>query len=279
VTTSHDPSNDTEMVFSNAELIRAGLMTGPRLFSTGTILYGAETSFKTQINSYDDALMHLRRLKAAGAFSVKSYNQQRRDSRQMILKAARELQMEVVPEGGSLVYGNTTQIIDGHTGVEHALPVPVLYKDITTLFGKTGVGYTPTLIVAYGGINGEDYWYQHTNVWENTRLLQFVPRDVVDPRRERDDAGGRLQSHPGVAEREEGARRRRHGADGRARTAAGPWRALGDVDDGAGRHDQHAGARHGDDQRREVPRPRQRPRLHRSRQTRRPDRARQESAR
>ena len=63
----------------------------------------------------------------------------------MILKAARDLQMEVVPEGGSLVYGNTTQIIDGHTGVEHALPVPVLYKDITTLFGKTGVGYTPTL--------------------------------------------------------------------------------------------------------------------------------------
>lgn len=185
VTTSHDPSNDTEMVFSNAELVRAGLKLGPRLFSTGMILYGAETPFKAQITSYDDALMHLRRQKAAGAFSVKSYNQQRRDSRQMILKAARELQMDVVPEGGSLVYANTTQIIDGHTGVEHALPVPVLYNDIVTLFAKSGVGYTPTLIVAYGGLNGEDYWYQHTNVWENQRLLQFVPRDVVDPRSRR----------------------------------------------------------------------------------------------
>ena len=41
--------------------------------------------------SYDDALMHMRRLKAAGAFSVKSYNQERRDTRQMFLKAAREL--------------------------------------------------------------------------------------------------------------------------------------------------------------------------------------------
>jgi imidazolonepropionase-like amidohydrolase len=185
VTTSHDPSNDTEMVFSNAELVRAGLKLGPRLFSTGMILYGAETPFKAQITSYDDALMHLRRQKAAGAFSVKSYNQQRRDSRQMILKAARELQMDVVPEGGSLVYANTTQIIDGHTGVEHALPVPVLYNDIVTLFAKSGVGYTPTLIVAYGGLNGEDYWYQHTNVWENQRLLEFVPRDVVDPRSRR----------------------------------------------------------------------------------------------
>ena len=46
VTTSHDPSNDTETVFTNAELIRAGRKLGPRLFSTGTILYGAETPFK-----------------------------------------------------------------------------------------------------------------------------------------------------------------------------------------------------------------------------------------
>ena len=40
--------------------------------------------------------------KALGAWSVKSYNQQRRDARQMIMKAARELNMNVVPEGGSL---------------------------------------------------------------------------------------------------------------------------------------------------------------------------------
>ena len=73
---------------------------GPRLFSTGTILYGAETPFKAIIDNYEDALSALRRQKAFGAFSVKSYNQQRRDARQMIIKAARELQMEVVPEGG-----------------------------------------------------------------------------------------------------------------------------------------------------------------------------------
>ena len=106
------------------ELIRAGRKIGPRLFSTGTILYGAETPFKVVIDSYDDALSHLRRQKAAGAFTVKSYNQQRRDVRQMIIKAARELQMMVVPEGGSLLYMNETMILDGHTGIEHSLPVP-----------------------------------------------------------------------------------------------------------------------------------------------------------
>src|SRR5690606_38401584 len=97
VTTSHDPSNDTVTVFTNAEMIRAGLKLGPRLFSTGTVLYGAETPFKAVVDNYEDALSHMRRLKAAGAISVKSYNQQRRDARQMLIKAASEMVMLYVP--------------------------------------------------------------------------------------------------------------------------------------------------------------------------------------
>jgi len=185
VTTLHDPSNDLEMVFANGEMIRAGLKLGPRLFSTGRILYGAETDFKAPVGSYEDALSHVRRLKAIGAPSVKSYNQQRRDARQMILKAARELDMNVVPEGGSLYYFNVTHVVDGHTTVEHNLPVPHLYNDIVTLYARSGVGYTPTLIVAYGASSGENYWYQHTKVWENERLLAFTPRDVLDSRSRR----------------------------------------------------------------------------------------------
>ncbi len=185
VTTSHDPSNDTETVFTNAEMVRAGMKLSPRLYSTGTILYGAETPSKAVVDTYDDALAHLRRMKAVGAFSVKSYNQQRRDARQMIIKAARELQMEVVPEGGSLLYYNETHVMDGHTGVEHSLPVPRLYKDVVTLFAKSKSGYTPTMIVGYGGLSGEYYWYQHDNVWENKRLLKYTPEDAIVARSRR----------------------------------------------------------------------------------------------
>ncbi len=185
VTTSHDPSNDSETVFTNAELVRAGKKVGPRVFSTGTILYGAETPFKAVVESFEDALSHVRRQKALGAISVKSYNQQRRDARQMIVKASRELEILDVPEGGSLLYMNQTHVLDGHTGVEHSLPVPRIYKDTVELFAKSSVGYTPTLIVGYGGLSGEYYWYQHTNVWENERLLKFVPREVVDARSRR----------------------------------------------------------------------------------------------
>jgi Tol biopolymer transport system component/imidazolonepropionase-like amidohydrolase len=185
VTTSHDPSNNTTTVFTNSEMIRAGLKLGPRLFSTGTILYGAETPFKAVVSSYDDAVAHLSRMKAVGAFSVKSYNQRRRDARQWIVKAARELEMMVVPEGGSLVYQNMTMVTDGHTGVEHSLPVPDVHDDLARFFGASGTGYTPTLVVGYGGLSGEFYWYERTDVWAKDHLLTFVPRDVVDSRSRR----------------------------------------------------------------------------------------------
>ncbi len=182
VTTMHDPSANSEMVFAQSELIKAGLMVGPRVFSTGTVLYGADGDFKAVINSIDDARSALRRTKAFGAFSVKSYNQPRREQRQMIIQAARELNMEVVPEGGSFFYHNLSMILDGHTTIEHNMPVAPLFNDVVQLWKNAKTGYTPTLIVCYNAVSGEYYWYQHTNVWENEKLLRFTPRSVIDTR-------------------------------------------------------------------------------------------------
>jgi Tol biopolymer transport system component/imidazolonepropionase-like amidohydrolase len=185
VTTVHDPSHDTHTIFASSELGRAGLIVAPRIYSTGTILYGAAGPFKAEVDSLADARKHLQRLQDIGAFSVKSYNQPRRDQRQQVLAAARELGMMVVPEGGSLLQHNLTMVVDGHTGVEHAIPIDAAYSDVLTLWPPTAVGYTPTLVVAYGGLWGENYWYQKTPVWENERLMTFVPRFVVDPRSRR----------------------------------------------------------------------------------------------
>ncbi len=79
--------------------------------------------------------------------------------------------MMVVPEGGSLLYMDETFVLDGHTGLEHSLPVPNLYRDVVELSPEARTGYTPTLIVGYGGLSGEYYWYQHENVWEKEHLL------------------------------------------------------------------------------------------------------------
>ena len=185
VTTVHDPSNDTSTFFAAAEMQKAGQIVAPRLFTTGTILYGAAGSIKAEIDSLDDARFHLKRMKAVGAFSVKSYNQPRRDQRQQVIAAARELEMMVVPEGGSVYMHNMTQVIDGHTGIEHAVPLAVLYDDVVQMWSSTRTAYTPTLGVGYGGIWGENYWYANTDVWANERLLSFVPRELVDARSRR----------------------------------------------------------------------------------------------
>ncbi|MFN0015344.1 MAG: amidohydrolase family protein [Saprospiraceae bacterium] len=182
VTAMHDPSVNSEMAFSNAEMLKSGGMTGPRLFSTGTILYGADGDFKAPINSLDDARSTLRRTKAWGAFSVKSYNQPRRDQRQQVIAAARELNMEVVPEGGSFFYHNLSQVVDGHTSVEHNLPVATIYNDVLQLWGKTKTHNTPTLIVCYGAVSGEYYFYQKEDIWKKQRLLNFTPRHILDER-------------------------------------------------------------------------------------------------
>ncbi|WP_055445372.1 amidohydrolase family protein [Lacinutrix himadriensis] len=182
VTTSHDPSANSETVFALSELQKNGTLVGPRLYSTGFILYGADGDFKATINNLEDARSSIRRTKAFGALSVKSYNQPRREQRQQVLQAAREEGIFVVPEGGSTFYHNITMVMDGHTGVEHNIPVAPVYKDVLELWGNSNVGYTPTLIVNYGGLNGEVYFYQHTNVWENEKLLKFMPRSIIDSR-------------------------------------------------------------------------------------------------
>jgi Tol biopolymer transport system component/imidazolonepropionase-like amidohydrolase len=182
VTTSHDPSVHTAAAFTLEELQKSGHLVGPRMFSTGFILYGAEGDFKAVVNNLDDARFAIARTKAFGAKSIKSYNQPRREQRQQIMQAAREQKVNVVPEGGSNFYANMSMIFDGHTGVEHNIPVNPVYKDVLSLWKNSKTGYTPTLIVNYGGMNGEFEWYQKYNVWENETLLKYTPRYVVDTR-------------------------------------------------------------------------------------------------
>jgi Tol biopolymer transport system component/imidazolonepropionase-like amidohydrolase len=182
ITTAHDPSATTEFVYSQSELVKAGRMVGPRMFSTGTILYGADGDFKAVVDSLDDARSHLRRMKANGAFSVKSYNQPRREQHQQINQAARELGMNVVEEGGSTFFMNIPMVLDGASTIEHNIPVAPLYRDVIELWRQTDVRNTPTLVVSYGGLSGEYWWYARDNVWQDKKLNRFFPRETLDAR-------------------------------------------------------------------------------------------------
>ncbi|MFN3748043.1 MAG: amidohydrolase family protein [Sphingorhabdus sp.] len=180
VTTRHDPSSRSALVFPALEMMRAGKIVGPRSFSTGEIVYGAKNPHVyAQIDSKADALAHIRRLKAQGAHSIKNYNQPRRDQRQQVVAAAIDENMRSVAEGGSLFGLDMTLIADGNTTVEHNIPVETFYQDVQQFFSRSKVGYTPTLVVTYGGPAADPYWRAHTEVWKQPLLQKHVPETVL----------------------------------------------------------------------------------------------------
>lgn len=180
VTTVHNPSSQASTVFAAAERQRAGLTLGPRIFSTGEIIYGAKASgVYARIDNYEDALAHVRRIKAQGGISVKNYNQPRREQRQMVVRAAAAENMLVVAEGGSLFGMDMNIAVDGNSTLEHNIPVDVFYEDVLQLYGQSNTNYTPTLVVTYGGLAGDPYWRQATNVWENPLMVHTPPKMLL----------------------------------------------------------------------------------------------------
>jgi len=182
VTTVHDPSNDATSFFAASDLQRIGRILAPRLFSTGDIVYGAKSQSFAAIDNAEDALDHIKRLKAQGAGSIKNYNQPRRNQRQQVVAASQAENMLVVAEGGSLFHMDLAMVADGNATIEHNLPQSTLYEDVLQFWSQTDVAYTPTLVVTYGGLTAEHYWYQETDVWKHPLLSRFVPPKVLRPR-------------------------------------------------------------------------------------------------
>ena len=179
-TTIHDPSSRASEIFVASEMQRAGLILGPRIFSTGEIVYGAKAAnVYAEINNLDDALAHVRRLKAQGGHSVKNYNQPRREQRQQVVEAARQENMLVVAEGGSLFGMDMALIADGNSTLEHNIPLEIFYDDVVQMFSQSDTNYTPTLVVSYGGLAGDPYWRQATNVWENPLMIHTPPKMLL----------------------------------------------------------------------------------------------------
>lgn len=180
VTTVHDPSNTASHVFSSSEYQRAGRILGPRTYSTGRIVYGAKApGFYALIDDADDARSHVRRLKRQGAHSIKNYNQPRRDQRQQVIAAAIEEDIAVVAEGGSLFHMDMGLIADGITSIEHNLPQAMLYEDVLSYYSATKVAYTPTLVVTFGGLGGDPYWRQASDVWRHPILSKHTPPRIL----------------------------------------------------------------------------------------------------
>jgi Tol biopolymer transport system component len=180
VTSVYDPSAPSLDVFAQGEMVEAGLMLGPRVYSSGDVLYGGQQAdIWAEVNNLADARRQVRRMKAYGARMIKVYQQPKRSQRIWFAEASRDQHMLLTAEGAGEMNTDLTMALDGFTSFEHSLPVE-LQKDVVELLAKSGTYYTPTLIVSYGGPWGEQYFWQTMNPHDDPKLNRFVPHRSLD---------------------------------------------------------------------------------------------------
>ncbi len=184
VTTTRDPQTATTDVLSYEDLVRAGRMVGPRVYSTGPGVFSSD-----YIDSYEHALDVLSKYsRYYDTKTFKMYMSGNRRQRQWLIMAARELELMPTTEGGLEYRLDMTHAIDGYPGVEHSLPIVPAYQDIVELFATSGTVNSPTLLVSYGGPWAENYFFTKEDLFGDEKLTHFTPR------RELENKARRLQS-------------------------------------------------------------------------------------
>jgi hypothetical protein len=176
VTTTRDPQTATTDVLSYRDMVETGQMVGPRVFGTGPGVF-----LQDNVQSLEDARDVLKRYSYYwNTRTIKQYMAGNRQQRQWIIMAAREQKLLPTLEGGLDLKLNLTQVLDGYPGLEHTLPIMPLYKDVVQLVAQSGIVYTPTLLVQYGGPWAENYFYESTDVHADTKMRRFTPHPDLD---------------------------------------------------------------------------------------------------
>lgn len=171
VTTTRDPQTATTDILTYSDLVETGDMIGPRIYSTGPGVFWVE-----QIKDLEHARKVLKRYSDYyDTKTFKMYMSGNRQQRQWLIMAAKELHLMPTTEGGLDFKLNLTHAIDGYSGLEHTLPIYPLYEDVKELFVKSGITYSPTLLVSYGGPFGENYYFTTENVYGDEKLRRFTP--------------------------------------------------------------------------------------------------------
>lgn len=177
ITTNYDPYTSELPTYTASEMTMSGDMTGPRSIAVGSVIYGRKRKYDpvfVPIESYDDAETIMDRKRALGGTVIKSYRQIQRQQRQMLNKAGRENGIMVDVEGESHFFNGITAILDGNMNLQHNVPVETLYDDYIQLMAKSNVAHTPTLIVLFGELMGENYLYTTSRLWDDPRVETYV---------------------------------------------------------------------------------------------------------
>jgi len=181
VTAGRDPQTATNDMFAYQDLIDTGDIIGPRPYSTGPGVF-PDTDFQ----SFDDADDVVRRYRQFYRTTyLKSYLVGNRKQRQWMVMACKKEGVMPTTEGALDTKLDFTHALDGFSGNEHSLPITPLFDDTVQFWSRSGIFYTPTLIVAYGGPWAENYFYETTEVHDDPKVRRFHPHNIVDDRTRR----------------------------------------------------------------------------------------------
>lgn len=181
VTSGLDVQPLTNDIIAYKDLIDAGEMLGPRTYTTSVGIFSSN-----RFENQEQVMAVLKRYKEHyGTRNIKAYMSGNRQQRQWVVNAAKELGMISTTEGAADMAMDLTHAIDGFAGNEHNLPVVPIFRDVAQLYGQTGIGYSPTLMVTYGGPAGEEAFFTSKQPHEDPKVNRFMAHSVIDARTRR----------------------------------------------------------------------------------------------
>ncbi|PTB92376.1 amidohydrolase, partial [Marivirga lumbricoides] len=192
VTTTRDPQTSTTDVLTYSDMVEAGMIHGPRVYSTGP----GVGYWMYKIKSLEHAKEVLKQYSEYyNTKSIKMYLVGNRQQRQWIIMAAKELELMPTTEGGLDYKLNMTQLLDGYPGHGHALPINPIYNDAIQTIAESKMAVTPTLLVSYGGPWAEEFYYATEDVYHDKKLQYFTPYEELAQKSRRRSAWFMEEEH------------------------------------------------------------------------------------
>jgi Tol biopolymer transport system component len=193
VTTTRDPQTATTDVLTYGDMVEAGQIAGPRIYSTGP----GVGFWMYNLKDLDQTRRILKQYsKYYNTKTIKMYLTGNRLHRQWVITAAKEQQLMPTTEGGLDFKLNMTNLFDGYPGHEHSLPIYPLYKDVTKTIAESKMTVTPTLLVSYGGPWAENYYFENESPTYDPKLNYFTPyEELAEKSRRRNQGWFRPEEH------------------------------------------------------------------------------------
>ena len=172
VTATRDPQTATTDVLTYGDMVEAGKIPGPRIYSTGPGV--GYWSYNLKDSAQAESVLR-QYSKYYHTKYIKMYLVGNRKQREWVIAAAKNQQLMPTTEGGLDLKLNMTNLLDGYPGHEHAIPVYPLYNDLIHSIAESKMIVTPTLLVSYGGPFAENYFWETEDAYHDAKMQYFMP--------------------------------------------------------------------------------------------------------